>query len=108
MSGSLDHKAVEEVLVAARLELEQSLNEFEDAKMDSNLNLSNSRDQIVNAREQVEQMQIILEESRYESPAVIRKAEMDLEKAKTHIRAGNKRLCPQATTVFYPGKPLTG
>jgi HlyD family secretion protein len=80
--GSLDHKAVEEVLVAARLELEQSLNEFEDAKMDSNLNLSNSRDQIVNAREQVEQMQIILEESRYESPAVIRKAEMDLEKAK--------------------------
>ena len=80
--GSLDHKAVEEVLVNARLELEQSLNEFEDAKMDSNLNLSNSRDQIVNAREQVEQMQIILDESLYESPAVIRKAEMDLEKAK--------------------------
>lgn len=80
--GSLDHKAVEEVLAGALLELEQALNEFEDAKMDSNLNLSNSRDQIVNAREQVEQMQIILEESRFESPAVIRKAEMDLEKAK--------------------------
>jgi HlyD family secretion protein len=80
--GSLDHKAVEEVLATAMLELEQSLNEFEDAKMDSNLNLSNSRDQIVNAREQVEQMQIILEESKFESPAVIRKAEMDLEKAK--------------------------
>jgi HlyD family secretion protein len=80
--GALDHKAVEEVLNNARLELEQSLNEFEDAKMDSNLNLSNSRDQIVNAREQVEQMQIILEESIFESPAVIRKAEMDLEKAK--------------------------
>ena len=80
--ASLDHKAVEEVLASALLELEQSLNEFEDAKMDSNLNLSNARDQIVNAREQVEQMQIILEESRFESPAVIRKAEMDLEKAK--------------------------
>jgi HlyD family secretion protein len=80
--GSLDHKAVEEVLATAQLELEQALNEFEDAKMDSNLNLSNSRDQIVNAREQVEQMQIILEESIFESPAVIRKAEMDLEKAK--------------------------
>ncbi len=80
--ASLDHKAVEEVLVNARLGLEQSLNEFEDAKMDSNLNLSNARDQIVNAREQVEQMQIIFEESKFESPAVIRKAEMDLEKAK--------------------------
>lgn len=80
--GSLDHKAVEEVLTSALLELDQSLNEFEDAKMDSNLNLSNARDQIVNAREQVEQMQIILEESKFESPAVIRKAEMDLEKAR--------------------------
>jgi multidrug efflux pump subunit AcrA (membrane-fusion protein) len=83
--ASLDHKAVEEVLANAMLELEQALNEFEDAKMDSNLNLSNARDQIVNAREQVEQMQIILEESKFESPAVIRKAEMDLEKAKRSL-----------------------
>lgn len=79
--ASLDHKAVEEVLVQAREEWEQELNEFEDAKMDSNLNLSNNRDQIINAREQVEQMKIILDESVYESPSVIRKAEMDLEKA---------------------------
>lgn len=80
--ASLDHKAVEEVLASARLELEQAMNDFEDAKMDSNLNLSNARDQIINAQEQVEQMQIVLTESVYESPAVIRKAEMDLDKAK--------------------------
>ncbi len=79
--ASLDHKAVEEVLVQAREEMEQALSDFEDAKMDSNLNLSNNRDQIINAREQVEQMKIILDESVYESPSVIRKAEMDLEKA---------------------------
>ena len=58
--ASLDHKAVEEVLVQAREEMEQALSDFEDAKMDSNLNLSNNRDQIINAREQVEQMKIIL------------------------------------------------
>ncbi|NMD03965.1 MAG: biotin/lipoyl-binding protein, partial [Bacteroidales bacterium] len=57
--ASLDHKAVEEALVQARDELEQSLNELDDAKMDSNLNLSNNRDQIINAHEQVEEMQII-------------------------------------------------
>jgi multidrug efflux pump subunit AcrA (membrane-fusion protein) len=80
--ASLDHKAIEEALVQARDELEQSVNEFDDARMDSNLNLSNNRDQIINAHEQVEEMQIILDESVYESPSVIRKAEMDLDKAR--------------------------
>ncbi len=79
--ATLDQKAVEENLNNAEEELEQALNSFEDAKMDSNLNLSNYRDQIINARENVEEMQIILEESKYESPAIIRKAEMDLDKA---------------------------
>lgn len=84
--ASLDHKAVEEVLVQAREELEQALNEYEDARMDSNLNLSNNRDQIINARENVEAARIILDESVYESPSVIRKAEMDLEKAKRTLQ----------------------
>ena len=88
--ASLDHKAVEEALVQARDELEQSLNELDDAKMDSNLNLSNNRDQIINAHEQVEEMQIILDESVYESPSVIRKAEMDLDKAKRVLEQEKK------------------
>jgi multidrug efflux pump subunit AcrA (membrane-fusion protein) len=53
--------------------------------MDSNLTLSNVRDQIINARENVEEMKIILDESIFESPAVIRKAEMDLDKAKRRL-----------------------
>lgn len=83
--ASLDHKVVEEVLVNAQEELDQALNSFEDAKMDSNLTLSNHRDLIINAREEVEEMQIVLDESVYESPAVIRKAEMDVEKAKRKL-----------------------
>ncbi|MDD4107738.1 MAG: efflux RND transporter periplasmic adaptor subunit [Prolixibacteraceae bacterium] len=83
--ASLDHKAVEEVLVAAQEDLETALNSFEDAKMDSNLTLSNYRDLIINAKEEVEETQIILDESIYESPAVIRKAEMDLDKAKRKL-----------------------
>lgn len=79
--ATLDQKAVEEVLTKAQEEMEQAFNNFEDAKMDSNLNLSNYRDQIINAKEQVEEMQIILDESKFESPAVIRKAEMDKDKA---------------------------
>ena len=83
--ASLDHKAVEEVLINAQEDLEQAMNSFEDAKMDSNLTLSNARDLIINAREEVEEMQIVLDESKYESPAVIRKAEMDLDKAKRKL-----------------------
>jgi multidrug efflux pump subunit AcrA (membrane-fusion protein) len=46
--ASLDHKVVEEELTRAREDLLQAVNDFEDAKMDSNLNLSNNRDQIIN------------------------------------------------------------
>ncbi|SHF06298.1 Multidrug efflux pump subunit AcrA (membrane-fusion protein) [Mariniphaga anaerophila] len=83
--ATLDQKAVEETLTNAREELEQAYNEFEDAKLDSNLTLSNVRDQIINAREEVEEKKIVLDESVYESPAVIRKAEMDLDKSKRKL-----------------------
>jgi len=84
--ASLDHKAVEEVLVTAQEDLETAMNSYEDEKMDSNLTLSNHRDLIINAKEEVEEAQIILDESIYESPAVIRKAEMDLDKAKRKLK----------------------
>ncbi len=83
--ATLDQKAIEEVLKTSQEELEQAYNQFEDAKMDSNLTLSNYRDQIINAKEDVEEKQIILDESVYESPAVIRKAEMDFDKAKRKL-----------------------
>ncbi len=88
--ATLDQKAIEEEMNKAKEELEQSFNSFEDAKMDSNLNLSNYRDQIINAQEQVEEVQIILDESKYESPSVIRKAEMDLDKAKRKLAQEKK------------------
>jgi len=79
--ASLDHKVIEEVLTAANLELETALAGIEDAKLDSNIYLSNYRDQIVNSRADVEERKIVLAESVYESPSVIKKAEMDLSKA---------------------------
>lgn len=83
--ATLDQKTVEEVLNTAKEELETAINEFDDAKMDSNLTLSSVRDEIINAREEVEEYQIVLDESLYESPSVIRKAEMDLDKARRKL-----------------------
>ncbi len=83
--ATLDHKVIEEVLTAARLELETAAAVIEDAKLDSNLSLSNYRDLIVNSRSDVEERKIVLAESVYESPSVIKKAEMDVSKAERKL-----------------------
>ncbi len=83
--ATLDHKVIEEVLTAASLELENVLAVIEDAKLDSNIYLSNYRDQIVNSKADVEERKIVLAESVYESPSIIKKAEMDLSKAERKL-----------------------
>jgi len=90
--ATLDHKVIEEVLTAARLELETVAAALEDAKLDSNLNLSNYRDLIVNSKSDVEERKIVLAESVYESPSVIKKAEMDLNKAERKLNQDIKGL----------------
>ena len=79
--GTLDHKAVEERIKTMQDELEKALTELQDAKIDSNLNLSNQRDQIINSELDLEEMRIVMDESIYESPSVQKKAKMDHDKA---------------------------
>jgi multidrug efflux pump subunit AcrA (membrane-fusion protein) len=90
--ATLDHKVIEEVLTAARLDLETSAAVIEDAKLDSNLSLSNYRDLIVNSKSDVEERKIVLAESVYESPSVIKKAEMDVGKANRKLEQDIKGL----------------
>lgn len=79
--ATLDHKAVEEQIKSAQDEMEKTLSEYEDSKIDSNLNLSNQRDIIVNARLDLAEKKIIMEENVYESPSIQKKASMDNDKA---------------------------
>lgn len=79
--ATLDHKAVEEQIKLAQDEMEKNLSDYEDAKIDSNLNLSNQRDVITNAQLDMEEKRIIMEESIYESPSIQKKASMDSDKA---------------------------
>ncbi len=90
--ATLDHKVIEEVLTTARLELEAAMVVIEDAKLDSNLNLSNYRDLITNSQSDVEERKIVLAESVYESPSVIKKAQMDLSKAERKLEQDIKGL----------------
>jgi multidrug efflux pump subunit AcrA (membrane-fusion protein) len=79
--GTLDHKAVEEAIKSTQDDLETELTELQDAKIDSNLNLSNQRDVIINAQLDLEEKKLVTEESIYESPSVQKKAQMDYDKA---------------------------
>ena len=79
--ATLDHQEVEEQLKGAMDELEKTFSEYNDSKIDSNLTLSNQRDLIVNASLDLEEKDLVVQESVYESPSLQRKAEMDLDKA---------------------------
>jgi len=83
--ATLDHQAVEEQRKAALDEMEKAFSEYEDGKIDSNLTLSNQRDIIVNARLDLEEREIAVQESAYEAPSIQRKVEMDLDKAKRKL-----------------------
>ena len=90
--ATLDHKVIEEVLTAARLDLETANSVIEDAKLDTNVYLSNYRDLIVNSQADVEEQKIVLAESVYESPSVIKKAQMDLTKVERKLEGNIKGL----------------
>lgn len=83
--ASLDYSAVEEVLVAGREALEASLRALEDARIDTNINMSNLRDGLLNAKVQVEERRLVLDQSIYESPAVKRQANLELERARQNL-----------------------
>ena len=79
--ATLDHKAVEEQIKLAQDDMDRMLSEYEDSKIDSSLNLDNQRDVIVNARLDMAEKKIIMDENVYESPSIKKKAGMDLDKA---------------------------
>ncbi|MFT3740099.1 MAG: RND transporter [Breznakibacter sp.] len=83
--AALDHSAVEELLNQGRDNLEKALRSFEDAKIDTNINLSNLRDELLNSKVAVEEKKLILNQSVYESPAVKRQASLDLERAERQL-----------------------
>ncbi|MCH7410801.1 efflux RND transporter periplasmic adaptor subunit [Belliella sp. DSM 111904] len=87
-----------------RLDLEQSKAQYEQIQLDTSLVLRQERDNITNLEYGVQERQLVLEQSQYEPPAIIKqneynleKAERDLEQAKDRYRV--KRLQERARMV---------
>jgi len=83
--ATIDHSSIDDQRKSALEELDRVKTELEDSKIDSSLTLSNQRDQIVNAQLELEEKKIIINESTYEAPSLVRKAEMDYKKAERKL-----------------------
>src|SRR5690606_38240671 len=63
------------------IELEKAQAAFVQTQLDTTLQMRQSRDELINLRYNVEEMKIVLEQSKFEPPATIKQNEINLEKA---------------------------
>jgi len=88
----LEPTEVEENLVNVNQRLDQLYNSLEDAKLDSSLTLSEARNSIQRAYDKLQDQEIKVEQSIYESKAVQRQAKIGLEKAERSLTKSRRDL----------------
>ncbi|WP_158861162.1 efflux RND transporter periplasmic adaptor subunit [Lunatibacter salilacus] len=74
-----------------RLDLEQTKAQFEQIQLDTSLNLRQERDNILNMEYIVQEQELILEQSQYEPPAIIKQNQYNAEKAKRELEQAIER-----------------
>ncbi|MBI9055677.1 MAG: efflux RND transporter periplasmic adaptor subunit [Bacteroidales bacterium] len=79
--GTLDRTEVSTSLKDLQDELETSESQFIKTQLDTTMQLRELRDQLVNLRFAMEEKQIVLDQSKFEPPATIRQATIELEKS---------------------------
>ena len=83
--AELDRSEIMGKLQDAQLDVEQAQSQVTQAQLDSTLELSQARDNLINLNYALEERQIELDQSKFESPAVQRQAEIELDKAKRQL-----------------------
>ncbi len=83
--ASLDRSEITAKLQAAQLELDQVQAQVVQARLDSSLTLSQARNEIINLRYAMEEAQLKVKQSKYESPAVQRQRQIDYEQAERRL-----------------------
>lgn len=84
--ASLDKTELFGRLEDKRLELEQAIALFEQTQLDTSLVLRQERDNIINLEYEIEERKLILDQSEYEPPAIIKQNENNVEKAKRDLK----------------------
>lgn len=79
--ATLDPSEFQNKFNAKQIELEKEHAEFVQTQLDTTLLLREARDQLINLKYAVEEKRIVLEQSKYEPPATIKQAEINLDRA---------------------------
>ncbi|MCG8373361.1 MAG: efflux RND transporter periplasmic adaptor subunit [Balneolales bacterium] len=79
--AELDRSEIMGKLQDAQLDLQTAESQVIQAQLDSTLELAQARDNLINLRFALEERQIEVDQSKYESPAVQRQAEIELDRA---------------------------
>jgi multidrug efflux pump subunit AcrA (membrane-fusion protein) len=78
----LDQSEIGDKIQKEQTDLQQTMSQYTQAKLDTALELRKARDELINLRYDIEEKQIILEQSQFEPPAEIKKAEINVDKAR--------------------------
>jgi HlyD family secretion protein len=87
--ASLDPSELTNKLGDAQTELDQKQSQYTQTRLDTTLQMRQARDELINLKYGVEEKQIILNQSKFEPPATIKQAEINLDKA---VRASQQAI----------------
>lgn len=79
--ATLDRSEFQNKYSQKQIELEKANSKFVQTQLDTTLQMRQSRDELINLKFGVEEKDIVLQQSKYEPPASIKQAEINLEKA---------------------------
>lgn len=80
--ANLDKSEFQNRFQEKQIELEKEQAEYIQTQLDTTLQLRQARDELINLKYAVEEKQIVLDQSKFEPPATIKQAEINLERAK--------------------------
>jgi HlyD family secretion protein len=80
--ATLDRSEFQNKYTQKQIELEKANSKFIQTQLDTTLVMRQSRDDLVNLKYGVEEKDIILQQSKFEPPASVKQAEINLDKAK--------------------------
>lgn len=84
--ATLDKSELASKISNAMTELDKAQSQYTQARLDSALTLRQARDELVNLRFATTEKEIILEQSKFEPPATIKQAQIDVEKAERALK----------------------
>lgn len=80
--ATLDRSEFQNRFNEKQIEMEKANSKFVQTQLDTTLQMRQSRDELINLKYGVEEKMIVLEQSKFEPPATIKQAGIDLDKAK--------------------------